>query len=88
MIAQVVGAGSLISLLSGGVIPPSLAIPLVGILMIIYVVVGGMLATTWVQIVKAALLMFATIVMTIIILNRSAGASRNLLGPGRGQKRS
>ncbi|GAA5512736.1 monocarboxylic acid transporter [Deinococcus carri] len=80
MIAQVVGAGSLISLLSGGVLKASVAIPLVGVLMIIYVVVGGMLATTWVQIVKAALLMFATVVMTVLILNRFGWSFSNLLG--------
>nr|WP_221269791.1 cation acetate symporter [Deinococcus budaensis] len=80
MIAQVVGAGSLISLLSGGVLTPSLAIPLVGVLMIIYVVVGGMLATTWVQIIKAVLLMFATIVMTVLILNAFGWSFSNLLG--------
>lgn len=80
MIAQVVGAGALISLLSGGVIKPELAIPLVGILMIIYVVVGGMLATTWVQIIKALLLMFATIVMTVLILAKFGFSFSNLLG--------
>ncbi|TDE85813.1 cation acetate symporter [Deinococcus sp. S9] len=80
MIAQVVGAGALISLLSGGVLKASVAIPLVGVLMIIYVVVGGMLATTWVQIVKAVLLMFATVVMTVLILNRFGWSFSNLLG--------
>ncbi|WP_019011284.1 solute symporter family protein [Deinococcus aquatilis] len=80
MIAQVVGAGTLISLLSGGVLKPSVAIPLVGVLMIIYVVVGGMLATTWVQIVKATLLMFATVVMSVLILNRFGWSFSNLLG--------
>ncbi|WP_102125839.1 solute symporter family protein [Deinococcus planocerae] len=80
MIAQVVGAGSLISLLSGGVIGAGLAIPLVGVLMIIYVVVGGMLATTWVQIIKAVLLMFATIVMTVLILSRFGWSFSSLLG--------
>lgn len=80
MIAQVVGAGSLISLLSKGAISAELAIPLVGILMIIYVVVGGMLATTWVQIIKAMLLMFATIVMTLLILTKFGFSFSNLLG--------
>ncbi|GGR52287.1 cation acetate symporter [Deinococcus seoulensis] len=80
MIAQVVGAGSLISLLSKGAISADVAIPLVGVLMIIYVVVGGMLATTWVQIIKAMLLMFATIVMTVLILNRFGWSFSNLLG--------
>ncbi|GGK25671.1 cation acetate symporter [Deinococcus malanensis] len=80
MIAQVVGAGSLISLLSGGALRAEVAIPLVGVLMIIYVVVGGMLATTWVQIIKAVLLMFATIVMTVFILARFGFSFSNLLG--------
>ena len=80
MIAQVVGAGSLISLLSGNAIRPELAIPLVGVLMIVYVVIGGMLATTWVQIIKAMLLMFATIVMTVLILNRFGWSFSNMLG--------
>ncbi|SEJ74885.1 cation/acetate symporter [Deinococcus reticulitermitis] len=80
MIAQVVGAGALISLLSGGLISPTLAIPLVGVLMIIYVVIGGMLATTWVQIIKALLLMFATIVMTFLILTRFGFSFSALLG--------
>jgi cation/acetate symporter len=80
MIAQVVGAGSLISLLSGGVIPANVAIPLVGALMIVYVVVGGMLATTWVQIVKAVLLMIATIIMTLLILSRFGWSLSSLLG--------
>jgi cation/acetate symporter len=80
MIAQVVGAGALISLLSGGVLAPGVAIPLVGVLMIIYVVVGGMLATTWVQIVKAVLLMFATVVMTGLILSRFGWSFSSLLG--------
>ncbi|GMA16132.1 cation acetate symporter [Deinococcus metallilatus] len=80
MIAQVVGAGALISLLSGGLLKASVAIPLVGVLMIIYVVVGGMLATTWVQIVKAVLLMLATIVMTLLILGHFGWSFSNLLG--------
>ena len=56
MIAQMVGAGSLVSLL----IPQisfNNAIVLVGVLMLVYVIFGGMLATTWVQIIKAVLLM-------------------------------
>ena len=80
MIAQVVGAGSLISLLSGGVLQPQVAIPLVGVLMIVYVVFGGMLATTWVQIVKAMLLMSATIIMTFLILSRFGFSFSTLLG--------
>jgi cation/acetate symporter len=67
MIAQMVGAGSLVSLL----IPEigfKTAIMVVGVLMLVYVVFGGMLATTWVQIVKAVLLMGGTIVLSILVL--------------------
>ena len=56
MIAQMVGAGALVKLLLPGV-SFNAAVIGVGILMIIYVVFGGMLATTWVQIIKAILLM-------------------------------
>ena len=69
MIAQMVGAGSLVALLlkdSG--ISYRTAVIGVGILMIIYVVFGGMLATTWVQIVKAILLMGGTILLSILVL--------------------
>src|SRR5512138_2750745 len=62
MIAQMVGAGSLVSLL----IPQvsfNQAIVVVGVLMLIYVIFGGMLATTWVQIVKAVLLMGGTVLL-------------------------
>ena len=67
MIAQMVGAGSLVSLL----IPQvsfDMAIVMVGILMLVYVIFGGMLATTWVQIVKAVLLMMGTILLSILVL--------------------
>src|SRR6202165_2908717 len=55
MIAQMVGAGSLVSLLVPQ-ISFQTAIVVVGVLMLVYVIFGGMLATTWVQIVKAVLL--------------------------------
>src|ERR1700757_1884574 len=58
MIAQMVGAGALVTLLlKGSGISYQTAVIGVGILMIVYVVFGGMLATTWVQIIKAILLM-------------------------------
>src|SRR6266540_3077615 len=58
MIAQMVGAGALVALLLKGTgINYHTAVIGVGVLMIIYVVFGGMLATTWVQIIKAILLM-------------------------------
>ena len=67
MIAQMVGAGALVKLLLPGV-SYELAVTGVGILMIVYVVFGGMLATTWVQITKAVLLMSGTILLSILVL--------------------
>ena len=69
MIAQMVGAGSLVSLLVPG-IGFNTAIVAVGLLMLVYVVFGGMLATTWVQIVKAVLLMTGTILLSLLVLSR------------------
>ena len=67
MIAQMVGAGALVSLLIPG-ISFNVAVVIVGILMIVYVVFGGMLATTWVQIIKAILLMSGTLLLSILVL--------------------
>ncbi len=67
MIAQMVGAGSLVSLLLPG-ISFNVAVIGVGVLMIVYVVFGGMLATTWVQIVKAILLMGGSIFLSVLVL--------------------
>jgi cation/acetate symporter len=69
MIAQMVGAGSLVSLLVPG-IGFNTAIVGVGALMLVYVIFGGMLATTWVQIVKAVLLMSGTVLLSILVLAR------------------
>jgi cation/acetate symporter len=66
MIAQLVGAGAIIKLLLG--LDYSTSIIIIGILMTIYVVAGGMLATTWVQIVKAVLLMGGTIALSLMVL--------------------
>ncbi len=66
LIAQMVGAGVLIEVLVG--ISFELSVLIVGVFMLTYVVFGGMLATTWVQIVKAVLLMSATIVLSIFVL--------------------
>jgi cation/acetate symporter len=68
MIAQMVGAGTLVKLLLGGYVTYNQAVVGVGILMIVYVVFGGMLATTWVQIIKAILLMAATIMLSILVM--------------------
>jgi cation/acetate symporter len=67
MIAQMVGAGALVALLFQG-IGYNTAVTGVGILMVVYVVFGGMLATTWVQIIKAILLMGGTILLSILVL--------------------
>src|SRR5881275_3314939 len=69
MIAQMVGAGALVALLlkSSGISYHTAVIG-VGVLMIVYVVFGGMLATTWVQIIKAILLMGGTILLSLLVL--------------------
>src|ERR687892_343783 len=66
LIAQMVGAGVLINALVG--IGFELAVLITGAFMIIYIVAGGMLATSWVQIIKAMLLMTATTVLTLFVL--------------------
>ncbi len=68
MIAQMVGAGALVKLLLAGTVTYNQAVTGVGILMIVYVVFGGMLATTWVQIIKAILLMAGTILLSILVM--------------------
>jgi len=65
MIAQLVGAGGLIKLLLG--LNYTTAVLIVGTLMTVYVVFGGMTATSWVQITKAALLMGGTLVITLMV---------------------
>ncbi len=65
MIAQLVGAGALIELLLG--IPYTTSVIIVGILMTVYVVFGGMTATSWVQIIKAILLMAGTAVISFMV---------------------
>jgi cation/acetate symporter len=66
LIAQMVGAGSLIKLLFG--LDYWVAVVLVGVLMIIYVTFGGMVATTWVQIIKACLLLAGATFMAFMVL--------------------
>src|SRR5215218_6520494 len=68
LIAQMVGAGVLIQALVG--IDFSIAVLLTGAFMLCYVIFGGMLATTWVQIVKAVLLMIGIAVMSVFVLER------------------
>jgi len=65
MIAQLVGGGGLISLMLG--IDYWLAVVIVGVLMSVYVIFGGMTATSWVQITKAALLLGGSFVLTFLV---------------------
>ena len=67
MIAQMVGAGVLVRQLIPGV-TYEVAVVGVGLLMVVYVVFGGMLATTWVQIIKAVLLMTGSGFLTVLVL--------------------
>lgn len=71
LLAQMAGAGGLVALLLGidGVAGQSLVIAVVGALMILYVLVGGMKGTTWVQIIKAVLLIAGAAVMTLWVLS-------------------
>jgi cation/acetate symporter len=68
LIAQMVGAGQLIQLLFG--LPYLWAVVIVGVLMIIYVTFGGMIATTWVQIIKAGLLLGGSTLMALLVLSQ------------------
>lgn len=95
LILQMVGAGQLIKLLFG--LSYSMAVILVGCLMLVYVIFGGMLATTWIQIVKAILLLFGGTVLLFLAfkhfdfsLNNMAEAAINthklgekVLAPGK-----
>jgi cation/acetate symporter len=73
LLAQMAGAGGLVALLLGvsdkGM--QSLVIALVGALMVVYVLIGGMKGTTWVQMIKAVLLVTGAAVMTVLVLMNS-----------------
>ncbi len=81
LLAQMAGAGGLVSLLLGidGRIGQSIVIGVVGVLMIVYVLIGGMKGTTWVQIVKAVLLIAGAVVMTIWVLALNGFSLNTLL---------
>ncbi|WP_455356537.1 solute symporter family protein [Streptomyces sp. SYSU K217416] len=81
LVAQMVGAGSLVALLLGGTSEAARAWTVVGVgaLMVIYVSFGGMRATTWIQIVKAVLLMGGAIALTVLVLVRFHGDFNQLL---------
>ena len=76
LIAQMVGAGGLIQTLFG--LPYNYAVWVVGILMILYVSFGGMIATTWVQIIKAILLLFGASILAFFILKNYEFSLNNL----------
>jgi cation/acetate symporter len=94
LIAQMVGAGKLIELLFG--LPYEVAVITVSVLVLVYVTFGGMLATTWVQIIKAVLLMTGVTILAFLVMQACgfsldallAGAAANhpkgeaILGPG------
>jgi cation/acetate symporter len=93
LIAQMVGAGNLIRLLFG--LSYELAVVIVGAVMLAYVLFGGMIATTWVQIIKAVLLLTGALLLALLALARfgfnplalfQAAADQygiGVLGPGR-----
>ena len=82
LLAQMVGAGALVSLLLGieGQTAINLTIFAVGILMVFYVTVGGMKGTTWVQIVKAVLLMAGSALIVVLVLAKFNFNLSDLLG--------
>ena len=82
LLAQMVGAGALVTLLLGVKSEQGKAITIVavGLLMIFYVVVGGMKGTTWVQIVKAVMLMTGATLLTILVLAKFSFNVSDLLG--------
>jgi cation/acetate symporter len=76
LVSQMVGAGKLVELLFG--LNYTTAVVLVGLLMMIYVFFGGMLATTWIQIIKAGLLLTGAVFMAYMVMQRF-GFSLNAL---------
>ncbi len=68
LIVQMVGAGQLIKLLFGLDYP--IAVTVVGVLMVVYVTFGGMIATTWVQIIKACLMLFGGTVLLFLAMSQ------------------
>ena len=82
LLAQMAGAGGLVALLLGvtGTGAQYAVVAVVGLLMIVYVLVGGMKGTTWVQIIKAVLLIFGAGVMTVWVLAKYGFNLSELLG--------
>ncbi len=82
LLAQMAGAGGLVNLLLGvsGSTAQNVTIMVVGVLMIVYVLVGGMKGTTWVQIIKALLLIAGAALMTVWVLSMAGWSLSQLLG--------
>ncbi|WP_319435708.1 cation acetate symporter [Mycobacterium sp. RTGN5] len=82
LLAQMAGAGGLVALLLDvqGRTAQSIVIAVVGVLMIVYVLVGGMKGTTWVQIIKAVLLIVGAAVMTVMVLVKFGFNISDILG--------
>ncbi|RAJ59010.1 cation/acetate symporter [Streptomyces sp. Amel2xB2] len=82
LVAQMVGAGSLVALLLGGESGAARSWTVIGVgaLMVVYVSCGGMRATTWIQIVKAVLLLGGAVTLTVLVLLRFGGDLGALLG--------
>jgi cation/acetate symporter len=100
LLAQMAGAGGLVNLLLGieGSLGQDLVIAVVGVIMILYVLIGGMKGTTWVQIIKAVLLIAGAFAMTLWVLgkygfnlsnlfqaavDKGGATGEALLGPGK-----
>ncbi len=82
LLAQMAGAGGLVALLLdiNDRFAQSVVIAVVGLLMIVYVLVGGMKGTTWVQIIKAVLLIAGAAFMTLLVLAKFGGNFSEMLG--------
>ncbi|WP_079132004.1 cation acetate symporter [Streptomyces nanshensis] len=82
LLAQMVGAGALVALLLGitGDAGKNLIVVLVGVVMVLYVTIGGMKGTTWVQMIKAVLLIGGTLIITVLVLHKFNYNVSSLLG--------
>jgi len=82
LLAQMVGAGALVALLLGitGDMGKNLIVVFVGIVMILYVTIGGMKGTTWVQMIKACLLIGGTVIITVLVFHKFNYNLSSLLG--------
>ena len=82
LLAQMAGAGGLVALLLDikGRTGQSIVIAVVGVLMIVYVLIGGMRGTTWVQIIKAVLLITGAAIMTAMVLFKFGFDFSSILG--------